>query len=105
MQLPLIHILQGELAHRVVKRLYALTNRRDATKQIVKHYRREEGIRHETFDTSDGKQNQEEIPAELHHHISASKNHPLSIATFILENPGDPAKEVCSCHCVCTALH
>ena len=105
MQPQLIHILQGELAHRVVKRLYTLTNRRDATKQIAKHYRREEGIRREPLDMSDGNQNQVEIPSELHHHISASKNHPLPLATFVLENPGDPAKEVCSCHCVCTALY
>jgi len=31
---------QGELAHRLVKRLYARTNKHDATKQIGKHVRR-----------------------------------------------------------------
>jgi hypothetical protein len=82
------------LAHRVVKRLYALTNRRDATKQIAKRYRREEATRSDPFDASDTKPSQEEIPFELHHHISASRNHPISLANFVLENPGDPAKKV-----------
>jgi len=77
-----------------------LTNRRDATKQIAKHYRREEATRREPFDTFDVKQSQEEIPSELHHHVSASRNHSLPLATFVLENPGDPAKEVCACYCM-----
>lgn len=34
--------LQGELAHRLVKRLYGLTNKRNAPKQIAKRYRRME---------------------------------------------------------------
>jgi hypothetical protein len=72
-----------------------LTNRRDATKQIAKRYSREEAIRRQPFDASNTKLNQEEIPSELHHYISASKNHTLSLATFVLENPGDPAKKVC----------
>ena len=49
--LTLIHIsvyltaLQGELAHRLVKRLYGLTNKRNAPKQIAKRYRRMERAR------------------------------------------------------------
>ena len=35
-------MLQGELAHRLVKRLYGLTNKRNAPKQIAKRYRRME---------------------------------------------------------------
>jgi hypothetical protein len=34
--------LQGELAHQLVKRLYGLTNKQNAPKQIVKQYRRME---------------------------------------------------------------
>jgi hypothetical protein len=49
--LTLIHIsvyltaLQGELAHRLVKRLYGLTNKRNAPKQIAKRYCRMERAR------------------------------------------------------------
>ena len=35
-------VLQGELAHRLVKRLYGLTNKRNAPKQIAKRYHRME---------------------------------------------------------------
>lgn len=97
-------MFQGELAHRVVKRLYALTNRRDATKQIAKRYIREEATRHQPLNASDVKPSQEEIPSELHHHISASKNHSISLAKFVLENPQDPAKKVRSLYCACEAL-
>jgi hypothetical protein len=35
-----IALLQGELAHRLVKRLYGLTNKKDAMAQISKKYTR-----------------------------------------------------------------
>jgi len=37
----------------------------------------------------------EEIPSELHHHISASKNSPLRLAAFVQADPNNPAKKVC----------
>lgn len=37
--------LQGELAHRLVKRLYGLTNKQNAPKQIARRYRRMERAR------------------------------------------------------------
>jgi len=98
-------VFQGELAHRVVKRFYALMNRRDATKQIAKRYIREEATQRQPLDASDVKPNQEEIPSELHHHISASKNHSISLAKFALENPEDPAKKVCLFYHVRKAPH
>jgi len=88
--IPTSPVPWGELAHRVVKRLYVLTNRRDATKQIAKHYRREETTRRERFDASDMKESQEEIPSELHHHTSASKNRSVPLAAFVLENLETP---------------
>jgi hypothetical protein len=74
-----------------------MTNKRDATKQIAKRHRREAATRQQPFDASGVKQSQEEIPFELHHHISASKNSPLPLAAFVRANPNDPAKKVCSC--------
>ena len=38
----LIVAFKGELCHRLAKRLYGVTNRRDATGQIARHYRRTE---------------------------------------------------------------
>jgi hypothetical protein len=36
---------QGELAHRLIKRLYGLTNKKDPMKQIGKKYNRHEALR------------------------------------------------------------
>lgn len=87
-------MLQGESVHRIIKRFYELTNKRDATRQIAKRHRREEAARHQPFDASGVKQSLEEIPSELHHHISASKNSPLPLAAFVRADPEDPAKKV-----------
>jgi hypothetical protein len=81
--------------HRIVKRFYQVTNKRDATKQIANRHRREAAVRHRSFDASGVKQNWKEIPAELHHHISASKNNPLPLAAFVRADPQDTAKKVC----------
>jgi len=90
--------------HRVVKRFYEMTNKRDATKQIAKRHRREVAAQHRPFDASDIKQSQEEIPSEHHHHISASKNKSLQLATFVRADPNDPAKKVCLCSHVTITL-
>lgn len=60
----------------------------------MKHYRREEASHQQGFDALDVKQHQEDIPSELHHHISASRNQPVPLATFVREHPDDPAKKV-----------
>ena len=83
--------------HRTVKRFYAMTNKRDATKQIAKRHRREVAAQHQLFDASDVKQSQEEIPSELHHHVSTSKNRSLQLASFVRADLNDPAKKVRSC--------
>lgn len=89
-----IHKLdQGELAHRLVKRLYGLTNKKDAIKQISKKYSRQQSFRNA--------ERQEEKEAETsgghleHHHvISRSRNIPLNLFSFIQTDPSDPAKKV-----------
>jgi hypothetical protein len=58
------------------------------------HYRREEVSRQRSFGAFDVKQSQDDIPPELHHYISASRNKPLPLVTFIQEKPEDPAEKV-----------
>ena len=58
------------------------------------HYRREEVSRQQGFCAFDIKQNQDDIPPELHHYILASRNKPLPLVTFIQEKPEDPAENV-----------
>ena len=71
-----------------------MTNKRDATRQIARRHRREAAARIQPFDASGVKQSWEEIPSELHHHISASKNRPLPLAAFVRADLKDPAKKV-----------
>jgi len=96
-------LLQGELAHRLVKRLYGLTNKRDAPEQIARRYRRAhyfgaseacdppmEGVllpdnHHTPVDDS----------PEFHHTISNSRNNPVELASF--PEMQDPAATVGGC--------
>jgi len=87
--------------HRIVKRFYEMTNKRDATKQIAKRHLRGAAAQDQPFDASGVKQSWEEIPSELHHHISTSKNSPLPLAAFVRADLKDPAKKVCQSSFVC----
>ena len=96
-------ISQGELAHRLVKRLYGLTNKKDASEQISRRYRR---AHH--FDASEDPNSSEgavfdESPSlrdgtggspELHHTITNSRNNPLQLASFSSARTQDPAARV-----------
>ena len=96
---------QGELAHKIVKRLYGSTNKRHAERQIAKHYRRLERARL-AFDrkklnartrqkSTDNNDDQAEGDSDLRYHISPSKNRPVDIFDTIRNNRGDPAYHVC----------
>ena len=82
---------QGELAHRLVKQLYSLTNKKNAIQQIGKKYTWQQAFR--------SAEQQEEQEADKagnlsdHHIISHSKNAPLNLLSFAQTN-GDPAKKV-----------
>ena len=81
---------QSELAHRLIKRLYGLTNKKNAMTQIGKKYARKE-----MFREGEGREEQEaSTNAQLqdHHYISSSRNSPVSLFSFVLSN--DPAKKV-----------
>lgn len=92
---------QGELAHRLVKRLYTRTNKRDATKQIGKHVRRleqaqvaAEQLKIKT--QTDMTQNDDsiEINLDTRYQLSHSRNDPVDIYAYVRTNRGDPALSV-----------
>jgi len=95
---------QGELAHKIVKRLYGSTNKRNAEHQIAKRYRRLERARlafdrkrlhnHTKQRTTDPEDNKPDGDSELRYYISPSKNHPQDILTTLRNNRGDPAYHV-----------
>lgn len=97
---------QGELAHRLVKRFYQRTNKKDAIRQIARLERRHVRLRrakeaaasprgrhahHVAFSANDP------LPhsgVDLHHHMSDSKNFPFHLLSFVHQPPYDPAKKV-----------
>ena len=97
---------QGELAHKIVKCLYGLTNKRNAEQQIAKRYQRLERARlaldrkrlhsHTKQKTTIQDGNQPDGDSELRYYISPSKNHPQDILSTLHNNRGDPAYHVLS---------
>ncbi|KAJ7220515.1 hypothetical protein GGX14DRAFT_354385 [Mycena pura] len=93
----------GELAHRLLKRLYRRTNKRNAIKQMAKLERRQIRLQkaREAAD-SPRKRHAHHIPfsqtrhhentgVDVHHYISPSQNHRTNLYSFV--NDKDPAKE------------
>ena len=98
-----LNLLQGELAHRLVKRLYGLTNKKDAPEQIARRYRRAhhfgaseycdpslggiplDGGHTSRYDSTDDS-------PEFHHTITNSRNNPVEVASF--SDTQDPAAKV-----------
>jgi len=86
---------QGELAHRLIKRLYGLTNKKDSMKQIRKKYNRHEALR-PSADSSEVREVKEADSKSLadHHVISTSRNSPISLFNLVHTNSTDPAMKV-----------
>ena len=93
--------LQGELAHRLVKRLYGLTNKKNAPEQIARHYHRahhfnaSESASRPNAPASQGN-GMDESP-EFHHTITNSRNNPVELASFSSHRTQDPAAKVGPC--------
>ena len=87
--MSLLRFLQGELAHRLVKRLYGLTNKQDAPEQIGRRYRQAR-----YFDKSESQDFGGDSFAELHHSIGNSRNKPVQLASLSSSGMQDPAAKV-----------
>ena len=96
---------QGELAHKTVKCLYGLTNKRKAENQIAKRYWRLERARlalHRKWlhgltkqKTTNQEEGQPDGDSELRYYISPSKNQPQDIFGTLHNNRSNPAYHVC----------
>jgi hypothetical protein len=92
--------LQGELAHRLVKRLYGLTNKKDAPEQIARHYQRAHHFNRSEYtgsskphESAPEHDNADDSP-EFHHTITDSRNNPVELASFSSHSTKDPAAKV-----------
>ncbi|KIK20503.1 hypothetical protein PISMIDRAFT_65662, partial [Pisolithus microcarpus 441] len=88
----------GELAHRLIKKFYRHTNRRDVATGLTKQERRQTRIRRQLGDHT----SQEMMPdivspheiessPELHHVMRALPCNAFNLASFLSENRSDPA--------------
>ncbi|KAF8150474.1 hypothetical protein K438DRAFT_1988433 [Mycena galopus ATCC 62051] len=92
----------GELAHRLVKRLYRRTNKNN---RMAKLERREARLRkartaadsprrrHAYHVPFSKKEARAYVDVEVHHHISPSRDNRLHLMTFLHDNEDDPAKK------------
>jgi hypothetical protein len=108
-------IVQGELAHRLVKRFYQRTNKKDVIRQIARQERRHVRLRRAKEATISprrrhthhvGFSENDPLPysgVDLHHHMSDSKNFPHHLLNFVHHPPHDPAKKVSLPSLNCTA--
>jgi hypothetical protein len=89
---------QGELEHRAPKARYKRTDRHPKRfiKQLAQIERRQARIRRIRARTASHRPREHvaSTPHE-HHHISVSQNDHEHIGTFLRDNTGDPAIQVC----------
>ncbi|KIK36237.1 hypothetical protein CY34DRAFT_94767, partial [Suillus luteus UH-Slu-Lm8-n1] len=79
----------GEVAHRLIKKFYRMTNKQDVQKQLAKHERRHTRLRRQQQDL-DIEEPIETLP-ELHHHLSDSWVNVINLATLLRDHSSDPA--------------
>jgi len=101
--MPVLNLSQGELAHRLVKRLYGLTNKKDAPEQIARRYRRAHRFGASgscdpspenpppDSDNASRRDATNDMP-EFHHTVTNSRNNPVELASF--SKTQDPAAKV-----------
>jgi hypothetical protein len=96
---------QGELAHRLIKKFYQSTNKKDPAGQLAKQERRHTRVRrqHDVYMGSDDQDKGDTdvpdncsawIPPHLHHQLSDSLSNTFNLAEFLQSSPEDPAFHV-----------
>ncbi|KAL1671172.1 hypothetical protein EV122DRAFT_295608 [Schizophyllum commune] len=80
----------GELAHRLVKKLYQLTNKKNAMKQVASKY-----ARHDFFRRAEKKEKRElkRASSTIPYVISKSRKHSFDLYSFVKQHKGDPATD------------
>ncbi len=111
-------MLQGKLAHWLVKHLYGLTNKRNAPKQIAKRYRQMERAYwamecHQMQVKRQHRHMSDLLPSkdmsddpDLRYYISSSQNNPVPLYQMLHRNGAndDPALKVSLQGLICTRI-
>ena len=86
--------MQGELAHRRIKKFYRMTNKKDVSRQLAQHERRQTHLRRQQHLVME--ESTQSLP-ELHHHLSDSWANSMNLAEFLSNHSSDPAVKVSLC--------
>lgn len=89
-------IQQGELAHRTIKKMYALSNKKDVHEQFAKQERRRTLLRRQMSQELPGPDLLDlDVSPALHHSMTsqARKDNTFSLPLFLFEHADDPAIE------------
>uniref|UniRef100_A0AAD5VJF2 C2H2-type domain-containing protein n=1 Tax=Leucocoprinus birnbaumii TaxID=56174 RepID=A0AAD5VJF2_9AGAR len=81
----------GEQSHCVVKRLYGMTNKKNATRQIGAKYLQQQVFRAQ--EDQERREAQKPEYLDKHHIISHSTDEPVNLFEFVRDNAADPAKK------------
>lgn len=93
-------LFQGELAHRLIKKFYARTNKKDAVAGITRQERRLTHIRRQLEDqgeslaTSDLVPSSIEVLSEMHHVMSKRGGNAINLPMLLKDHSDDPATKV-----------
>ena len=98
----MIKAAQGESLHRLVKRMYAVTNKRNHTAQIAARYMR---LKRAKAAARLAKKHRHHVaygdddplgatPPDIHHHTSRARRRPLNMYNDFEPESGDPAMAV-----------
>jgi len=90
-------ILQGELAHRLIKMLYRSTNKQDTSKQLAKQEQRHTCVRRQQSSESTSLAHNictGDLPPEAHHFLSGNRSNIINLASYLSGHRNDPAIEV-----------
>lgn len=91
---------KGELAHRLIKKFYGHTNKKDVVIGITKQERRLTRIRRQLEDQGQSLTASDLIPsgieaqAEMHHVMSTHSGHIINLAQLLSNHRDDPALKV-----------
>ena len=89
-------IQQGELAHRTIKKMYALSNKKDVHEQFAKQEHRRTLLRRQMSQELPGPDLLDlDVSPALHHSMTsqARKDNTFSLPLFLFEHADDPAIE------------
>ena len=88
------YFLKGEMQHKRVKRLYAMTNKRNAAKDVSKLEAQQRKVKSLYSKLNKDHEDLPQTAPEAHYHMAQSRKNWIHLPSWLNENEGDPALTV-----------